>query len=260
MKFIVLLAVLFSLQSFAQVSPSRNPNVDYRDVANSRLMLRKFNAPFAIRGGAYDERASSVNAMSVAEWTQGDIKKAFKEIRDERFMKDENDFSRRPTWLYPYDGCYARAELATQRLEQKGFAKPSKIFIFGNLEVHSKNASETVSWWYHVAVAYRYQGQVYIFDPAMNPYDVTPLEKWSNMMGPDEKEYSICSDATYDPDSQCNGAIQIPFETAKNHQSSFFESERQNILDLGRNPDEELADKAPWMSGGLSLKLLSHLQ
>lgn len=243
---LVLLLSTLSLSANAQVSAARAPNQSYLDIANSRLKPKTLKYQYIKFNTAYSARLVQPDLSKVAEWKNGDINQAFEAIRDERFMKDTDDFSRRPTWLYPYDGCYARAEVAVHRLMMKGSSEPSKIFIYGDLAVKSPNASETVTWWYHVAVAYRYKESVYIFDPAMSPKKLLKLEEWKALMGSSEKEISICSKGAYDPDSNCDEAIGLSYEMAQSEQAGFFEAEKENILDLGRNPETELGENPPW--------------
>lgn len=248
MKYI-LLFVLFttlSLSVNAQVSAVRKPDQNYLDVASSVLKTRSLKKQFIRYDSAYSVRSEAPDLSKVAVWANGDINKAFEAIRDERFMKDDENFSRRPTWMYPYDGCFARAEVAAQRLIQKGFPSPSKIFIFGNLLVKSKNASEAVSWWYHVAAAYRQNNIVYIFDPAIEPKKLLTLEGWKKTMGPDTKELSICSGGAFDPDSDCETSLRMSYQQAQEQQGYYFEAETNNLLDLGRDPAVELGDNPPW--------------
>lgn len=243
----VLLLSIFSINASAQVSAVRHPNQDYRDAAKKVFNLRNLKHKFLKNTDAYSARKSEIIMSSVAPWGNGDINKAFSEIRDERFMKDDTGFARRPTWLYPYDGCYARAEVAAQRLELKGFSKPSKVFIFGNLVVKSKDASQgVVTWWYHVVVAYGHQGTIYIFDPALEPNNLLTVQQWSALMGPEEKQFSICDDAAFDPYSPCEGGAQLSYEQAQEEQEDFFEPEKENLILLGKNPAEELGDLPIW--------------
>lgn len=229
------------------VSAVRAPNENYLDAAQNYFSKRSLGERVSIQDDAFGVRSLDVNPANVAQWTHGDIKKVFLEIRDERFMSDESGFARRPTWLYPYDGCYARAEIAAQRLESKGYTAPSKIFIFGNLNVKTENAySGSVSWWYHVAVAYQYNNEVYIFDPALEPSKMLDIKVWSKMMGESQKEFSICKDSTYSPDSSCGHSQKMSYSDAESEQASFFDREKTNLESLDRNPDEELGDHAPW--------------
>jgi hypothetical protein len=248
MKQVVLFVLLLTafLPAQAQVSAVRRPDQNYLDVAQSHLHARSLAKGLLQERSSFDARSLTPDLSLVAEWKNGDINKAFKAIRDERFMVGEENFSRRPTWLYPYDGCYARAELAAQRLMGKGFATPSKIFIFGNLMVKSANASDIVTWWYHVAAAYRYKNEVYIFDPAIEPKRLLTLEEWKATMGPTEKEISICSKGAYDPDSNCDEPVGWSLEVVQRQQAAFFNPERENLVGLGRDPIKELGDNPPW--------------
>jgi len=54
-------------------------------------------------------------------------------------------------FLYPDDGCWVRAH-EMSRLMLASAVIPSKVWIYGNLRVSTRNSpSCSVSWWYHVA-------------------------------------------------------------------------------------------------------------
>lgn len=66
----------------------------------------------------------------------------FRSLRDARWltMPGMRDFKRRSSWLYPDDGCFARAALGGQKLESWDYPRPKKLFIFGDLEVKTANS------------------------------------------------------------------------------------------------------------------------
>lgn len=250
MKSLFVLIAFFAVNASAQVSAVREPNQSYLEIPARHLNLstKKVFEDESEGPTAFSQRTRSVEVGEVAPWTKGDIHQAFKLIRDERFMTDKSGFARRPTWLYPKDGCFARAEIAAQRLVSKGFPHPSKIFIFGDLVVQTDNMmGGEVSWWYHVAVAYSYQNQIYIFDPSIEPNKLLTLKEWSDTMGIGTKEYSVCGEATFDPYWSCNGSKRLTFVEALVQQGIYFQPEERNLEYLGRNPKEELGDQAPWM-------------
>jgi Glutaminase len=54
-------------------------------------------------------------------------------------------------FLYPDDGCWARAHEMSRLMLAMG-AGPGKVWIYGNLNVNTRNnPSCSVGWWYHVA-------------------------------------------------------------------------------------------------------------
>ena len=61
------------------------------------------------------------------------------QLREARFVfgRDQPEFARRSSWLYPDDGCFARAALAADNLARWSFAPVAKIFVFGDLDVRT---------------------------------------------------------------------------------------------------------------------------
>lgn len=85
---------------------------------------------------------------------------------------------------YPIDGCYARAELMAERMEQLGL-DPSKAWTFaaqgGSLMVTSPTFG-AVYWGYHVATTVLVQSAAgpvpMVFDPSLFPEPVT-MADWA---------------------------------------------------------------------------------
>lgn len=179
------------------------------------------------------------------------LENEFARIRDERWLTSrEPNFPRRPTWLYPDDGCYARAEAASYRLIEAGLPAPKKIFAFGNLIAYTDNSpSRQVEWWYHVAVAYRVQNIVYVFDPAIEPLRPLKLLEWHEAVGGDQAriQYSICSPHTFSPMNDCRETMALSREEVSLRQRYFFNAEWERLMELNRSPDKELGDEPPWM-------------
>ncbi len=179
------------------------------------------------------------------------LESEFVRIRDERWLPSgEPNFPRRPTWLYPDDGCYARAEVASYRLIESGLPAPKKIFAFGSLTALTDNSpSRQVEWWYHVAVAYRVEDVVYVFDPAIEPLRPLKLMEWHEAVGGDEAriKYSICSPYTFSPMNDCQETMALSREEVLLRQRYFFRAEWDRLLELNRSPMKELGDEPPWM-------------
>lgn len=179
-----------------------------------------------------------------------DMENQFKNVRDIRIMEDPRRSPlRRLTWLYPDDGCFARAEMASHILQSNNFVTPKKIFVFGNLHAKTMNAPEgSVDWWYHVAVIYRIDKTAYVFDPAINPARPVTLQEWNVAVGGGTKfKYAICSHATFDPNEDCENPGQITLENAMSEQSTYLYPEWQRVLELGRLPEKELGEFPPWL-------------
>lgn len=180
-----------------------------------------------------------------------DLVKEFEYIRDTRFMTNERlEFHRRLSWLYPDDGCYVRADLASYFAQAKSYPKPKKLFAFGNLTVETKNASGgRVGWWYHVVIAYRVGLVGYVIDPAIEPQRPLKISDWGARMGLSDQnpvDFSVCEASAFHPYSDCKYAYQTDFEENESSQISFLRYEYDRLTILGRNPKEELGDNPPW--------------
>lgn len=180
------------------------------------------------------------------------LERQFAFVRDSRFLEtEEPNFPRRLTWLYPDDGCYARAELAARKLIDHGYTSPKKIFAFGDLKAETSNSEKGyVEWWYHVAVTYRVDDLIYILDPAINPNHPLPLKDWHQAIGGEEAHirYAICSYKTFDTDSDCIRPKQIEIDEAEFEQRNFLYEEWDRLVDLDRDPFLELGDSPPWLN------------
>lgn len=197
-------------------------------------------------------RYNDLNFNLAQPWlgTFQELENAFAKIRDERIIKSDVRFPRRPTWLYPDDGCYARAELASNRLVQMGFDAPARIFAFGDLYVRTDNSPYgSVSWWYHVVVGYKFGSEIYIMDPSIESKKILTLKQWTSSMGDTATvELNICRSGAYSPNYDCNSNEQYGFDTAIREIKPFLKSEWNRILNLHRNPEAELGENPPWLS------------
>jgi hypothetical protein len=177
---------------------------------------------------------------------------AFNYLRDTRFIQTaDSSFSRRLTWLYPDDGCYARAELESIYAQEMSLPAPSKVFAFGDLRAATNNSpSGYVTWWYHVSIAYKHKGNVYIFDPSVESSFPLTIEQWGQLMGLGKTkiEFSLCSSKTLDPTHDCINPNGISVKKALQEQSVFLNLEWQRIEYLGRDPKSELGEKPPWLA------------
>lgn len=173
----------------------------------------------------------------------------FAKLRDERFLKDTtHSMLRRSSWLFPDDGCFARAALAVQNIKQWNQPVPAKLFIFGNLTVKTQNSPNgSVSWWYHVVPIVMVGQQPVVFDPAIHPSAPLLLNDWIKTMVPEEKAaaFSICHSSSYSPASPCavESNSSLP---ALDHQAEYLKMEWQRLVDLKRSPTKELGDHPPW--------------
>ena len=170
----------------------------------------------------------------------------FEDVRDEKMLKDAQNRDRRLTWLFPDDGCYARAELAARRLQTRGAIAPAKIFAFGGLVVNSPNHPDgMVTWWYHVAPIVRVGVDYYVFDPAIEAKRPLKAQEWLALMHAADASISICSTNSYDPDSACDTTKSYE-QTAHTEERQFLVREWERLQYLGRSPEAELGNSPPW--------------
>lgn len=264
-RLIICLIFMASSSAFAiGLSPLRLSHESY-DEARARsgweLALNRnlnlFEAQAYRQRARYNSRMSAegqrrplteLEVFKVNEVSEEQLNRAFDYLRDSRFLKSKT-YARRLTWLYPDDGCYARAGVMGLKHADVLSISPSKIFVFGNLAVQTPNtASGWVGWWYHVAIVYRVGGHLWIIDPSIQPEGPLRLEAWAQRMSdfPTELKYSICSVKTYDPDSNCFEQSGVPEGEIYRDQNSFLPMEWERLIELGRNPQKELGDFPPW--------------
>lgn len=185
------------------------------------------------------------------EWN--DLKQAnrfFRLLRDSRFLRNNIEFPRRVSWLYPQDGCWLRAEVGKTFLNQWRAPKLAKVFIFGNLKVTTPNAPKGfVTWWYHVAPSFRIGEKAYIIDPAIEPKGPILLSKWILKQVPklEQAKISICHEHTFSPSSQCFQAKKLSFSNTLKGQYKYLNREWNNLITLKRDPKKELGSEPPWV-------------
>lgn len=264
--FLALQIVLLSNLSHAQLlgqSAYRDHHESWQKAAerNSLPQFFRIKDPVDSNKSVYDsaEKYDDLNKNSIPEYSgrYEDLEGLFKQFRDLRYLNDPKipDFLRRISWLYPDDGCFARAQnlgLLIQSLPLQ--FKFSKMFIFGNLYAATKNnPNGYVTWWYHVAVTFRMGTEVFIFDPSLSPDRPLLLEDWSKLMVNDPAQlpnlkYSICHASSYVPGSLCNGdGVNLNQESVRSQLNSYLRAERSRLNSLGRDADQELGDRPPWL-------------
>lgn len=249
-KFFILASISFFAHfSYAGLSAKRDPKTSYLEyIRSARASSQDFN-----QSESPTDLATSIDQLdfsTLPEISPNAIQENFIYVRDYQFLKDiSHNILRRSTWMYPDDGCYARAELMAQNLEQASKEPPVKIFAFGNLTVRTKNSqSGAVSWWYHVAIAYKSENKLWVLDPSLEPNRPVTLQEWGNMMGLKRSQisFAICSVNTYDPDRECNNPEKVSRNYALSDQSYFLNPEWDRLLTLKRSPQQELGEQPPW--------------
>lgn len=246
----LVLGTLFSLHSFG-VSTHRHANESYeaakkRAFVNHSLLNPQFAASLSATPEDQKALLSKIDLSKVTEITKEQLQNIFYYIRDTRFMFDGKN-QRRLSWLYPDDGCFARAAMSSYNL--KDYPPPHKVFIFGELKVKTPNTKTGyVNWWYHVAVAYRVDQHVFIIDPSINPLAPISIEEWGLTMTSNinSVEFSVCNQLTYDASSSCSGQAPRNADSAYSDQLYYLDLEWNRLERLNRSPEKELGDEPPW--------------
>lgn len=236
-----------ALLSPSGLSAARPRNTSYLDIARSHDLFSQFNNS-GRDASVYGQRTSlqKVNWLSVPAVSAQDLQHIFEHTRDRKLLKDSQRRSRRLTWLFPDNGCYARAELMNSEAERMGQVVPVKVFAFGDLVVETPfHPYGEVTWWYHVAPVLRVGIQVYVLDPAMESRRPLTIEEWAQRMT-NTVEISVCSAHSYDPDSLCAQSTDQSKQAVQD-EAFFLEQEWNRLLSLGRNPEDELGDRPPWL-------------
>lgn len=245
------LAFVLSAAAFAQtrISAVRLRGEDHLQAAlRTNIMTPAYTTPQRISKPLANLDISEIPDVG----SYADLENQFKYVRDIRVIEDNRKKSmRRLTWLYPDDGCFARAEMAAHLLEENHFVTPKKVYVFGNLHAPTKNSPDGyVDWWYHVAVIYRINKTAYVFDPAINPARPVTLNEWNTAIGggTGRLQYAICDHGTFDPTYDCMQPKQIDMDSAVSEQSAYLYPEWQRLLELNRDPEKELGDFPPWLA------------
>lgn len=261
MKLLISLFLVFPLIAFSEssevtISPKRLANESFHQaVKRSKASLPQSAIKSLIIGDTPLGNKVPVQEMDFSSVpvvvSYEELIHLFKVIRDSRFLHavGNPDFERRISWLYPDDGCFARAALSGMKLESENLMRPAKIFAFGDLMVQTNYSEEGyVSWWYHVSTAVNYMGSIYILDPALNPDAPVLVEDWYNKMG-NVAELSgiVCNVYAYNPFDSCYEATTSSEDKALKHQERYLDKEWERISSLGFDPLAFLGEHPPWI-------------
>jgi hypothetical protein len=241
--------MMFPAAAFTEgLSAIRDPNVSYKFYV-SRMQTKQ-----TVPGSAADRAVPlrELDESTIPVWPNfQEIVTGFEMLRDFRFLNQPTNrkFLRRETWLYPDDGCFARATLARRNLQDWNFKETKKLFAFGNLTVQTANAQRgQVSWWYHVVPVAMVGRRSYVFDPAIEPSQPLSLEDWVGRMGgaAADIKLAVCDGGTYVPSDSCRGPSASAESSALDDQISFLDQEWKRLLLLQRQPEKELGETPPW--------------
>jgi len=192
----------------------------------------------------------TLDTARVTPWDAANLAAGFELARDLRAFEWDKDpsFDRRPTFLYPDDGCFARAQLMGDTVPAAGLERPTSVFVFGDLEVATENSPYgRVGWWYHVAPIVEVDGDAWVLDPSIDPSGPLLFEDWVALQGDAEATARVCAPGVVTPVSTCfpvEAEVQVDQATIQ----WLFGIEWKRQLDLGRDPTVVLGDTPPWLA------------
>lgn len=250
------LILLFTLGDFSAIaasgsmSASRNENIDYRvyekKAFKSIAVIRKSQIATALSSARL---FGSSSIPVVTSWESPEaLQGLFVEARDTKWLESVGSPSRRIFWMYPDDGCFARAGLMNKYFFQMKAPIPNKIFAFGNLSVNSSFSTRgKVAWWYHTAPIVKVRGQNYVLDPSVEIARPLLLEEWLRRMGdPAQIKIAICSSGTYLPKDACSEISDGTESQATNARGYYLSKESKRVKTLNLNTADVLGDNPPW--------------
>lgn len=259
MKYLIaLMAACLAWQAcatpFAIISAKRQLNQPYQQAMKQSLRKGKIprltlerKSPYLL-AKSYDQ-ISFENVPKILSYD--DLMAIFYYVRDDRFLRDRDipDFQRRISWLYPDDGCFARAASVEYLVHNKMQISPAKIFVFGDLTVQTPYSPYgQVSWWYHVAPIVTYQDNYYVIDPAIEPNHPLLVQDWFASMNPDymnDLKGVVCHEQTYNPSDDCLTPTNSEQRGISDEQR-YLEREWYRMSSLGYDPAVILGETPPW--------------
>src|SRR5687768_13722043 len=131
---LLFLAFLPLSEVFGSELAHRPLHVDYK-VYESRALNNEGDQKLLRISALRSARKYSEAVLPEATpWASHEImQERFENIRDKRFLtlSSEPDFPRRISWLYPKDGCFARASLFNRNAVRLFIPIPKKVLALG---------------------------------------------------------------------------------------------------------------------------------
>jgi hypothetical protein len=248
--FLLTLQLAPAAQAFEH-SQARLPGEHFED-ARARYLSGKEKFPV---GSAEDVAVplSQLDLKLARSWdslgSYAAVTRVFERVRDVRFLVSSDPaFLRRITWLYPDDGCFARAATADLEFVGLKIPLPTKVFAFGELGVKTPNSPlGAVGWWYHVVPAISFKGTVYVLDPSVEPKRPLTLTEWLGLISEsDDVKVAICAPGAYSPGSNCDDPNPNDNSVGPKDEKFYLKAEWNRIKSLKRDPVQELGDHPPW--------------
>src|ERR1700744_3582697 len=99
--------ILFASLAFAAPSAKRAPGHSYREYMSDRALMQVLPPTVEQTATPWPQ----FKLPSLPRWPEGETQRRFESLRDTRWLDDgaHKNFARRLAWLYPDDGCFARA-------------------------------------------------------------------------------------------------------------------------------------------------------
>jgi len=243
----------FSSAASASAAPSavRLPDESFEEARQRSEEGRQRKEFFAATSVINSARPlADLDTTQVTTWTGSEVVRGFRAARDERrfHWSSQPSFARRPSFLYPDDGCFVRAKLMDETLAAGGYLAPTNVWLFGDLEVATPNHPDgKVRWWFHVAPIVKANGQIWVIDPSIHPAAPLALTDWiAAQADPEWVDVAICDMNVYAPDDPCHGATS-PWRPDQRDQDSFFTKEWDRQDELRHDPSQVLGDAPPWL-------------
>jgi len=182
----------------------------------------------------------------IPEWPMGlpALNTFVSQVRHARIYTNPNtgNYKRKAPWLYPIDGCYAKAAHISAQASARGLPRPGKIFAFGRLSYSTPYAPRGKVWWsYHVAAAYHVGSTIFVLDPTVNGRAALTVEQWLNAISanPSKVRVKLCDANAYSPSSRCRGSNGNGAYLG--HIRYVLKREYNNLRNLGIAPSSVLA-------------------
>lgn len=265
--FIALFASSIAYAEYRPLSHSRLPNESWEDAfkryeKEGRLPFlgaSKAKSKTSVMGSRV--KFEELDISTVPEWNSvEELEEVFQRVRDLRYLEADRDpaFPRRISWLYPDDGCFARAAMARQQIEDQWGHRLAKLFSFGNLSVETTNhPSGRVDWAWHVVPAARVGDVLYVMDPAIDPHRLLTAEQWALKQVKKLKNasFTICNSYAYVPEGACLDATAEEEAEALEDQRQYLGYEWRRIERMKRDPEKELGDFPPWLENDSAFQI-----
>lgn len=229
------------------ISAIRNPDEDWQDA-----LARQNFSSFNLLSPAWNQVDPGIDILPVWTGSMEALQQAFERSRDEAAYPNPQiriGFPRRSTWLYPQDGCFARAAHVSRSFERQGYVRPGRVYAFGRLRSPTPySKSGWVYWSYHVAAAINVNGVAMVIDPPVDPRRLIPFQEWVNLIARDPSKITtrFCDTYAYMPGHKCVGGGEAQERGALLHQLGYLTDEWNNLRAMGFDPLKLLGNSPPW--------------